>query len=97
MNDTATKLPIKTETSHQPARVGDWMPFDSLRKQIDNLFENFHPFDWRLPSTVFGGSVAGGARDSWPIAPAMDLVEIAAGYEITAELPASTMTMSRSS
>lgn len=87
MADTATKLPVKSEKQSAPAKAREWMPFESLRKEIDRLFDDFHPFDWHLPATVFGMEAPHIARAAWQVAPAMDLVEKESGYEITAELP----------
>jgi HSP20 family protein len=79
----ATKLPVKTEKT-----TTEWAPFDSLRREIDQLFAEFRPFHWRLPSTrsTFGFEMPR-FRDDWTIAPAMDLVEKEKEYEISAELP----------
>ncbi|GIL01310.1 MAG: molecular chaperone Hsp20 [Alphaproteobacteria bacterium] len=85
MAKTATKLPIKTErkaaaTPHAKGEI--WSPFESLRQEIDRLFEDFAPSRWRLPR----------AADidwppAWQVAPAMDIVEKDGAFEITAELP----------
>jgi HSP20 family protein len=85
----ATKLPVKTEKSNTPpSKAGEWAPFDSLRREIDRLFDEFHPFGWRLPSTrsAFGFDMPK-LPDAWNVAPAIDLVEKEKEYEITAELP----------
>jgi HSP20 family protein len=87
MADTSTKLPVTAEKENVPqARGGGWTSFESLRREVDRLFDDFHPFGWRgaiprLPElrTPFAGN--------WPLAPAMDLVEKDGEYEITAELP----------
>lgn len=83
MADPATKLPIKTEDKAMKAPETGWSPFDSLRSEIDRLFEDFTPMLWHRP---FGRLSL--AR-SFPTitAPAIDLVEKEKGYEITAELP----------
>jgi HSP20 family protein len=86
----ATKLPVKTEKSTAPARSDTWTaPFESLRREIDRLFDDFYPFDFRLPTTrsLFGRELPSMRNADWPVAPAMDLVEKAKEYEITAELP----------
>lgn len=44
MADSATKLPIKSEKSAAPARHTGWAPFESLKREIDRLFDDFHPF-----------------------------------------------------
>ena len=85
----ATKLPVKTEkTAHLP-KTTEWAPFDSLRREIDRLFDDFHPFGWRLPSarSMFGFEMPKLGGDAWTVAPAMDLVEKEKEYEISAELP----------
>ncbi|TIO04119.1 MAG: Hsp20/alpha crystallin family protein, partial [Mesorhizobium sp.] len=47
MAEAATKLPVKTEKSTAPAPAGNWTaPFESLRREIDRLFDDFHPFDF---------------------------------------------------
>ncbi|MCV3205471.1 Hsp20/alpha crystallin family protein [Mesorhizobium sp. YC-39] len=90
MAEAATKLPVKTEKSNAPAPVGNWTgPFESLRREIDRLFDDFHPFDFRLSSTrsLFGRELPSLHNAGWAVAPAMDLVEKDKAYEITAELP----------
>lgn len=85
MAEAATKLSVKKSTA--PAKSAEWAPFESLRREIDRLFDDFRPFDWRLPSKVLGFEVPPIARSEWQIAPAMDLIEKDDAYEITAELP----------
>jgi HSP20 family protein len=89
MAEAATKLPVKSEKSAASASVGNrTSPFETLRREIDRLFDDLHPFGWRLPSTrsMFEFE-APTLRAEWPIAPAIDLVENKDEYEITAELP----------
>ena len=85
----ATKLPVKTEKTTAPAKAAEWTPFYSLRREIDRLFDDFHPFDWRLPSarSAFGFEMPKLATSGWTVAPAMDMVEKEKEYEISAELP----------
>src|SRR6516165_5009738 len=72
MVETATKLPVgKQEKTDPPA---EWRPFESLRREVDRLFEDFRLGSWRSP---FGRGEA----------PAVDIVEKEKAYEITAELP----------
>jgi len=88
MAESATKLPVKTATTPSIARSGEWSPFESLRREIDRLFD-LHPFGRRIPSTrtLFGSDLSGLMHADWPVTPAMDLVEKDKEYEITAELP----------
>jgi HSP20 family protein len=73
-----TKLPIKTEKTPASAPQS-WRPFESLRREVDRLFEEFDSGFWRAPlqhlATGFGTS------------PAIDLTETDKAYEVTAELP----------
>jgi HSP20 family protein len=89
MVDTPTKMPVKAEKSAAPAQTESWTPFESLHREVDRLFDGFHPFGWRLPSTrsLFDLDMPRLRRATWPVAPAMDLVENEKEYEITAELP----------
>ena len=84
MAETATKLPVNKSST--PLEATDWSPFERLRREVDRLFDDFRPFDWRLPSRVFGLEVPHISAE-WKVAPAVDLVEKDDGYEITAELP----------
>lgn len=85
MAENATKLPIKTEKAGAGAPT-QWTPFDTLRREIDRVFDSF---GWPL-----------GNRRSlidvdfdWPkdmgfaVTPAVDIAERDGDYEITAELP----------
>lgn len=85
MAEAATKLPVTK--SDVPAKTEERTPFENLRREIDRLFDDFRPFDWRLPSRVLGFEVPRISRAEWQVAPAMDLVEKNDAYEITAELP----------
>jgi HSP20 family protein len=86
MPETVTKLPITTEKQAPKAVERTWTPFENLRREVDRLFDDFHPFSWR-------GSLSRALRDvdlpsiEWPVAPAVDLTEKDGQYEITAELP----------
>lgn len=82
MNGQQETVPAKGGGSSVPAASGEWTPFESLRREIDRIFDDFHPLDWRWPSMRHGAQ-----GRNWPLAPAMDLVEREGEYEITAELP----------
>lgn len=85
MAEAATKLPVtKSPTSTEAA---DWSPFESLRREVDRLFDDFRPFNWRFPSRMFGPEAPRVVRAEWQMTPAMDLVDKDDSYEITAELP----------
>jgi HSP20 family protein len=87
MKEQAQNTPAKQDKNIAPARTGgssgEWTPFESLRREVDRLFDDFHPFG-RWPSIR---RMTSSGQSSWPVAPAMDLVERDNEYEITAELP----------
>lgn len=89
MAESATKLPIKNEKPAAPAQQAAWAPFDSLKREIDRIFDDFHPFGWRLPVTrsTFDFELPRLPSTGWPLAPAIDVAEKEKEYEITAELP----------
>jgi len=82
----ATKLPVKTEKSSQP-NVQVWRPFESLRREIDRLFEDFDGGFWRSPlrRSVFDVMPSWGGE--WPKMPAVDFTDTEKAFEVTAELP----------
>jgi HSP20 family protein len=91
MAEAATKLPMKTDQQKgiEAGAAKGWHPFESLHREIDRLFEDFGRDLWRSP---FGRS----AFDVEPFwrrelsvtgAPAVDIVEKADAFEITADLP----------
>jgi HSP20 family protein len=84
---TETKLPITKKTSEQAlAGEGGWQPFETLRKEIDRLFDDFGGDFWRRPFRPLAS-----LERAWPsklaATPAVDLSETDKAYEITAELP----------
>jgi HSP20 family protein len=90
MAEPASKVPVKSEPKQaEPSKPGEWRPFESLRREIDRLFDETERGSWRFP---FGGSVFD-VEPLWrrPMtfgtAPAVDIAEKDKAYEITAELP----------
>lgn len=80
MTETATKLPVKTEgkSAAAPASFLSWRPFETLRHEIDRLFEDF----------AGAGRTPLWQRElTWAARPAVDVTETEKAYEITAELP----------
>jgi HSP20 family protein len=45
----ATKLPSKTEKGTPATALRQWMPFESLRREIDRIFDNFRVGSWDFP------------------------------------------------
>jgi HSP20 family protein len=93
MAEAATKVPVKSEGKSAPVgrrSLSPWQPFESLRQEIDRLFDDVTRGFAGLPSyrrlADFG--------PSWPwesaasvAAPAVDVAEKEKEYQITAELP----------
>jgi HSP20 family protein len=83
----STKLPVKAEKTSAPVSQ-TWMPFESLRREIDRLFDDFGGGLWRSPlsRSAFGVAPFWG-REMTLVAPAVDITDTDKAYEITAELP----------
>jgi HSP20 family protein len=91
MADTETKLPIKVEKSQteRPSAMQSWRPLQSLRSEVDRLFEDFQHDFWPSPfrQPFFGLQPLLQRELSWGATPAVDIVESDKSYDVTAELP----------
>jgi HSP20 family protein len=83
MAETTSKVPVKTEKSVAG------MPFESLRREIDRLFDEFNGGFWRSPfrGSLFDVTPFRRASADLTALPAVDVSETDKAYEITAELP----------
>jgi HSP20 family protein len=88
MAEAATKFPVKTEEK-KIDRPTEWRPFESLRREVDRLFQDFQMGSWRSPfgRGVFDVEPFWRGEVSWGKAPAVDITDKEKAYEITAELP----------
>jgi len=92
MAEAATKLPVKTEDKNieevTPAAPA-WRPFETLRREVDRLFEDFDRGPWLTPlrHSVFDVDPLWGRGLKPAAAPAVDIAEKDDAYEISAELP----------
>ena len=84
-----TKVPVKTEKA-SASTTPALRPFESLRREVDNLFDAFASGIWRSP---FGRSFFD-IEPAWRTQsatmgamPAVNAAETDKAYEITAELP----------
>jgi HSP20 family protein len=91
---STTSVPVKTgKAVQQPAEPSSalqpWRPFESLRHEVDRLFEDFGRGFWRYPfrQPIFDIAPFGARELTWSAAPAVDIVEKDNAYEVTAELP----------
>lgn len=80
----ADKVPVKTETKSVPSSYGGIAPFDSLRREVDQLFDRFT--GWPSLGRSFGIDIPFLSGNGF-LAPAVDIVEKDKEYEVTAELP----------
>jgi HSP20 family protein len=90
MAETATKLPIKTEAkAPAPSAPQSWTPFESLRREIDRVFDSFYRPHWGFPfgRGAFDLDLPSLRSPSLKLAPAVDVSEKENEFEITAELP----------
>ncbi|MGZ3338406.1 MAG: Hsp20/alpha crystallin family protein, partial [Reyranella sp.] len=85
MNDSASKLPVKTE--HQ-ASAAVRRPFEGFRREVERLFEDFDRGAWRSPLRALS-AVEPFWRREFAVgeSPAVDITEGDKAYEVTAELP----------
>lgn len=88
MSESRSPAPQSPATPPAPRQEGPWQPLAALRGEMDRLFDNF----WR----GFGAPARGTADSLLPrvfegafgaAAPALDLVETAADYRLSAKLP----------
>jgi HSP20 family protein len=94
MAETVSKLPVKSEkrepkATERSSAMQGWHPFESLRREVDRLFEDFDRDFWRLPMrrSTFDLEPFWRRELSWGVTPAVDIIEKDAAYEITADLP----------
>jgi len=96
MTETATKVQVKTaekeaegKTPARASRLQEWRPFESLRKDVDRLFDDFGHSFLRSPfrRSMFDIEPFWQREISWAGVPVVDIAEKDDAYEITAELP----------
>jgi len=84
----ASDIDVKKEQAPERKIPARWEPFESLRREVDRMFEDFgsglgiwRPFGRSMlrPSWAF--------EEAWGKVPAVDVCEREKEYEITAELP----------
>jgi HSP20 family protein len=87
MAEATSKAPVKSETSRSSVPE-IWRPFESLRREVDRLFDDLGGVFWRSPLrgsldvAPFGHFEAGFGKMA-----AVDISETDNSFEITAELP----------
>lgn len=77
-----TQLPVAVKANELACASEGWRPFDSLRREVDRLFDTFGTDFWGRPFASLDRT-----RFHFPANPAVDVTETDKAYEITAELP----------
>jgi len=87
MAEKETKVPAKTEEkpAERATLPAAWRPFESLRREIDRLFEDFDRGVWGFPSRRLFDIEPFWRRGA--TVPAVDIIEREKDYRLTAELP----------
>jgi len=90
MAKAETKVPVTMESKPEapPAAMQMWRPFESLRREVDRLFDDFNMSPFRLPFRRPAFDIEPfWAPESWVASPAVDFVEKDNAYEVHADLP----------
>ncbi len=87
MAENVTKLPVKREEMESSFAM-PWRPFESLRQEIDRLFDDFgFGSRWPFGRSLFATEPMFRQQLKWATTPAVDVVESEKAYEISADLP----------
>ena len=88
MAEDTSKIPITTEKT-APTELRPARPLESLRQDIDRLFDDFGIGAWRSPfrSSFFDMDPFRRAKAAFSGVPAVDVSETEKGYKVVAELP----------
>jgi HSP20 family protein len=91
MVEPTSKMPAKTgeKPTERSAPLQAWRPFESLRREVDRLFEDFDRDFWRHPfrRSIFDVEPFWRRELTWGAAPTVDIAETNDAYEVMAELP----------
>jgi len=89
MAKAETKVPVTTEKAEAPPTAMQmWRPFDSLRREVDRLFDDFNMSPFRLPFRRPAFDIEPfWSPESWVAVPAVDFVEHENAFEVHADLP----------
>ncbi|HVZ50649.1 MAG TPA: Hsp20/alpha crystallin family protein [Pseudolabrys sp.] len=82
--------PEEAKQSEAPALAArEWWPLETLRREVERVFDEFYRGPWRLPfsRTAFDVGPVWPGEAIWGAAPAVDIVERDQDYVITAEMP----------
>jgi HSP20 family protein len=87
MAEDTSKIPVTTDKA--PSALRPQRPLESLRQEIDRLFEDFGVGTWPSPfrSSFFDMDPFRRAKAAFSGRPAVDVTETEKGYKVVAELP----------
>ena len=97
MDETASKVPVTEEKAPERSTEPQaWRPFESLRREVYRLFEDFDR-DLRRPlrRSAFDVDPFWRRQLKWGVAPAVDVVETDNAFELTAIFRGLTRKISR--
>ncbi len=83
--ETKTPAKIEEKPAERAAVPTIWRPFEDLRREVEQIFDDFDQGFWRAPSRRLLDIVPFGRRAT--TTPAVDIVEREKDYQITAEMP----------
>ena len=88
MAEDTSKIPVQTDKTTSSA-LHPWRPLESLRREIDQLFEDFGLGTLRSPfrRSLFDVDPFRRAKAAFSGMPAVDVTETEKGYRVVAELP----------
>ncbi len=90
MADEPTRLPVQESKGGAPGPARrDWPSLADLRRDMDNLFEDFTRDVFRVPSFFRAREpeILSKLESRLSLSPSVDIVEADGGWRITAELP----------
>ncbi len=79
-----SKVPVKAQ---QGSGMTEWRPFETLRREIDRMFDDVAGDFWRSPFQSTLAELGRRGMLPWVSAPPVDVVEKEGEYQINAELP----------
>jgi HSP20 family protein len=88
MVEDSSKIPVETDKT-APSALRPSRPLESLRREMDRLFDDFGIGTWRSPfrGSFFDMDPFRRAKAAFSGVPAVDVTETEKGYKVTAELP----------
>jgi HSP20 family protein len=88
MAEDTSKIPVTTDKA-APSELRPRRPLETLRQEIDRLFDDFGIGTWRSPfrSSFFDMDPFRRAKAAFSGMPAVDVTETEKSYKVVAELP----------